>query len=57
MNFKLISPILTFFCCLVYAYQWYLGQPVPAYQPLIWCIAVFLHDVHTYIEDKLYAQG
>ena len=49
---KILLMTLSFFCVCSYAYSWYEGALVPAWQPLIWCAIVFLHDLSNYIEDR-----
>ena len=50
---KLFSLILTGFCALVYAIEWYAGIQIPAWQALIWVSVVFIHDMFEYMESKM----
>jgi hypothetical protein len=54
MNFKLFLVILTAACTVNYIWMGYNGEQVSAYITAIWVFAVFLRDLHDYIEDKMF---
>lgn len=50
-NMKLLLTILSGLCCVSFAYQWYLGQQIPAWHALVWCMSVFLQQLREYLES------
>ena len=43
---------ITAFCSVLYATQWYNGTEVPAWQALIWCVSVCLHEFANLVRDS-----
>lgn len=52
VNLKTLTPWLSGFCVLLYAYGWYDGLQYPAYVPLVWCFACWVNDVYNYLETR-----
>jgi hypothetical protein len=50
---KMLTMILTGFCAIAYAVQWYLGAQIPAWQALIWVSVVFINDLNEYLESRV----
>ena len=44
--------LLTGFCIIVYALQWYEGITLPAWHALIWVALAFVNDLDQYIYIK-----
>lgn len=53
MNWKLFQMILSGFCACVYAFEWYNGIQIPAWQALIWVLVAFVNDLDDYVSSRL----
>lgn len=44
--------VFTCLAVLSFAWQWYLGELIQAWQALIWAFVAFLHEFHDYLENR-----
>lgn len=47
-----LRVLLTGFCVIAYAFQWYEGVMVPAWHALIWVALAFINDLDEYLYKK-----
>jgi len=45
--------LLTGFCVIGYAFLWYEGTMLPAWQTLIWAALVFLYNLDEFLQDAM----
>ncbi len=49
----MLRMLLTGFCVIGYAFLWYEGTMLPAWQTLIWVALVFLYSLDDYLQEKM----
>lgn len=50
---KLGLIFLSGLATVIFAIQWYMGETVPAWVPMIWAGATLLHDISDYLENRV----
>ena len=50
MNWKLFNVLITAFAAISFMYLWYAGEQVSAWQPLLWCVLCFFHELEKYLD-------
>lgn len=52
MNWKLLILVLNAIAIAIFAHDTWVGNTVPAWVALIWCISASLHELEKYLETR-----